>query len=298
MAILKVLHVGADGVGPDRERRLITTLAGDAEGIVGTGDLLVSEKAATPNMSIDVAIGRAFVIGTEATIQGAYMCETDAVTNLVVGDGDASNPRIDIVVAQVRDSDYSGVSDDWLLAVVAGVPAGTPSAPAVPNNSIKLAEIAVAALESTSILNAVITDFRASWAPSSKLVFQAAGTSQVVASAAFPLVIWNESLDVNGGHTPDATGTDYVIPSGQDGLYLVTASVKVTAAATEAFLQILTSSDGSPYSGTAPNNNLGVSMSATFTLAAGDTINVGFTHTSGANRTIATISSLKIVKLA
>ncbi len=158
MVLLKVVHVAGDGVGPDRQRRWMAALTNDAEGVVDNGDLVVSEKASTPNMSVDVSVGRAFVLGTEATAtQGTYFVETDAVTNLVIGDGDASFGRIDVVVAQVRDSDYSGADDDWRLFVVAGTPSGSPAVPAIPANSLKLAEVVVDQNESTSILDADIT---------------------------------------------------------------------------------------------------------------------------------------------
>jgi hypothetical protein len=59
----------------------------------------------------------------------------------------------------VQDAYYTGSLNDVILQVVAGTPAGSPVAPALPANSISLATIAVGA-GATSITNANITDTR------------------------------------------------------------------------------------------------------------------------------------------
>ena len=57
------------------------------------------------------------------------------------------------------DDQYSGASHIGQIVVVTGTPAGSPSAPATPKNSLVLAHIAVGA-SVTSIVTANITDFR------------------------------------------------------------------------------------------------------------------------------------------
>lgn len=128
-------------------------------GVVTLGDLAVTEKSGTPNMSVDVAGGRAFIAGTEATYQGTYMVENRGAANLAVAAADPTNARKDLVVARVKDAAYSGATNAWELAVVTGTPAPSPSEPAVPANSLVLALVTVAA-GTTSITNANITDRR------------------------------------------------------------------------------------------------------------------------------------------
>lgn len=123
------------------------------------GAQLAVVQNGTPNMSVNVGSGLAFVHGSEGSKQGTYFCQNDGTVNKTLSAADPTNPRIDIVVAKVQDSFYSGVTNAWSLAVVTGTPAGSPSAPAAPNNSIILAQIAVAA-NATSITNANITDKR------------------------------------------------------------------------------------------------------------------------------------------
>lgn len=140
-------------------REFHRALTGDVSGIMTATDLAVTEKAGTADMSVDVAGGSCLIVGDETTTQGTYWCQNRGVTNLAVTASDATNPRIDLVVARVEDSAYSGGTDAWSLAVIAGTPAGSPVAPSAPSNSIILAEVAVAALAS-SIVDANITDQR------------------------------------------------------------------------------------------------------------------------------------------
>lgn len=140
-------------------RRALGALVGNRAGVVGATDLTVTQRGAGANMSVDVAGGQVVIQGSEATYQGSYICENRGTTNLVISAADPTNPRIDLVVAKVQDAGYSGATNTWSLAVVTGTPAGSPSAPAAPSNSVVLARVAVAALAS-SITNANITDYR------------------------------------------------------------------------------------------------------------------------------------------
>ena len=145
-------------------RRYFAGVSANAEGVLhvagsATSSLEVTEKSGTPDMSVDVATGSCLILGTEGTYQGTYFCENRGTTNLVVSASDATNARWDLVVAKVEDSDYSGATDAWSLAVVTGTPAASPADPAVPDNSITLARIVVAAL-ATDVDNADITDLR------------------------------------------------------------------------------------------------------------------------------------------
>lgn len=140
-------------------RRWIGTSVNDTEGVVMADDLEVTEKSGTPDMSVDVAAGRAYVAGTEATYQGHYFAENRGSSNVAVAASDPTNPRIDLVVLRVRDSAYSGGTDTVTIEVVTGTPAGSPVAPTLPDNSLLLATVDVAALAS-SIVDADITGER------------------------------------------------------------------------------------------------------------------------------------------
>jgi hypothetical protein len=131
-----------------------------AEGVVGSSALAVTERGAGANMSVDVAAGVAWIKGDDSSAsQPCYRVYNDATKNLTVTAADGTNPRIDLVIAEVRDAAFSGVSTDWRLRVVAGTPAGSPSAPATPSNAIVLAQISVPAGD-TTIGTAQITDYR------------------------------------------------------------------------------------------------------------------------------------------
>lgn len=140
-------------------RRMIASFAGDGSGVMLAADMAVTQRAAGANMSVDVAGGRAIVAGSEATYQGSYWVENRGVRNVTISAADGTNPRLDLIVARVRDDAYSGASNDWDLIAVTGTPAASPAAPTAPANSTTLARVAVAAL-ATTVVNANITDLR------------------------------------------------------------------------------------------------------------------------------------------
>ncbi len=150
--------LGAPAAAVSPAAQILT--AGGSHGVVGAGDLAVTQNG-TPNMSVNVAAGRAFIRGTETASlnQGAYGFFNDGTVNLAVAASDPTNPRRDLVVAQVRDANYSGAANDARLAVITGTAAAVPVDPTVPANCLVLARISVAA-GSTSVLNAAITDLR------------------------------------------------------------------------------------------------------------------------------------------
>lgn len=124
------------------------------------GALLAVTQNGTPNMSVNVAAGAVYIPGTESTSQGVYFCVNDATVNLGITTAPGSGlNRIDLIVAKVQDSFYSGATDAWSLAVVTGTAAASPSAPTPPSNSVILAQVFVGSLV-TSITNGNITDTR------------------------------------------------------------------------------------------------------------------------------------------
>lgn len=127
----------------------------------GSGELAVTQRAAGANLSVDVAAGRVVVPMTDAPNQGSALCVSTAVNNLVVGGAPGAGlSRIDLVIARVYDASLIGGSiNGWQLEIVAGTPAASPAAPALPTSSIELARVAVAAGQA-SVQTANITDRR------------------------------------------------------------------------------------------------------------------------------------------
>lgn len=132
---------------------------------------VVSQRGAGANMSVDIAASTGLgvvVQGDTVTAQGCYVIPPhSAVINETITAADATNPRIDSVVLEVKDSthDASGLN----LAqtrVIAGTPTAsvTLEAPgaspaALPNSAILLAYVLVPAA-AANIPNANIKDMR------------------------------------------------------------------------------------------------------------------------------------------
>jgi hypothetical protein len=143
---------------PAENDRLTTQGLWRTTGVLKSTDLVVSQNG-TPNMSVNVASGWAAIVGDYTTNMGAYMAYNDAVQNLTITTASGSNPRIDRIVMTVSDSYYTGALNQVAFNVIAGTPAASPTAPAIPLNSISLALIAVGT-GATQILTGNITDTR------------------------------------------------------------------------------------------------------------------------------------------
>lgn len=131
------------------------------EGIVEAGDLVVSQRGAGANLSVDVAAGACWIKGdADLNAQPTYRCRNNSVVNLAITP-DGSNPRIVLIVAEVLDTTFDGSGSRlWRLRAIHGTPAGSPSAPALPGTAISLASIAVTAADA-DITSGQITDTRA-----------------------------------------------------------------------------------------------------------------------------------------
>lgn len=139
-------------------RRALYAQLGLRGGIVASGDLAVTENG-TPNMTVNVATGQVVIPGSEATYQGAYICENRGSLSVAIAAADATNPRYDLIVARVRDAAYSGATNTFAIEAVTGTPAASPAEPTIPANSWVLARVEVVALD-TTITTANITDRR------------------------------------------------------------------------------------------------------------------------------------------
>jgi hypothetical protein len=147
-----------NGSHPAENDRLTAQAIFATPGIVTSGSMAVSANSPV-GMSVLVASGWAAIVGTTQANMGTYLAYNDATDTLAIATADPTNPRIDRVVVTVNDAYYTGATNNVVLSVLTGTPAGSPTAPATPANSISLATIAVAAA-ALSIGSGNITDTR------------------------------------------------------------------------------------------------------------------------------------------
>lgn len=108
-------------------------------------------------LSVTVNTGYAVIQGSAAANAGDYIVTNDSVLTLTCAAADTVNPRVDLVCVTVNDV---GTSSSYArVQIVTGTPAGSPSAPALPSNSIALATITVAA-NATTLTGGNIIDQR------------------------------------------------------------------------------------------------------------------------------------------
>lgn len=141
-------------------RRFVTGIMYD-EGVLDLTALKVTQRGAGANFSVDTSLGQAVVLGDNTTNQGSYVIESTATDNNAIGAAPGSNSRIDLVVAQVNDTQAGGGAGlNWTIVVVPGTVAASPVAPATPLSAIALATVGPITSSTASITNAIITDVR------------------------------------------------------------------------------------------------------------------------------------------
>lgn len=133
-------------------------------------------------MQADIAPCVAWIDGTSTSSQGGYPFVSDATETLTFSDGDATNDRIDRVVAQIRDDPYDGSGEtDGRVVIVEGTAASPASPPAIPASSIPLYRVDVAAGTSAGSggidFGADVTDDREYTAALGGVLIVTAGTS-------------------------------------------------------------------------------------------------------------------------
>ena len=147
-----------NGSHPAENDRLTMQAIWATTGIIQPSSLAVTANSPA-GMSVLVASGWAVIVGNYQPNMGVYNLYNDATQQLTINLADPVNPRIDVVVATVYDSYYTGSADDVVLQVVQGTPSVSPTPPAVPSNSLVLAYVAVGAAVG-SITSGNITDER------------------------------------------------------------------------------------------------------------------------------------------
>lgn len=142
----------------ENDRLTATQITWAQTGVRLTNDLVVTQSG-PPAMTVSIAAGWATILGTSTATQGVYTAYNDTAVTGTITTANPTNPRIDRVCLTINDSAYSGSTNNVVVNVVAGTPAGSPVAPATPANSISLATVLVGA-GVTTILTANITDTR------------------------------------------------------------------------------------------------------------------------------------------
>lgn len=194
--------------------------ADPGHGVANSTSMKVTQNG-SPNMSVNVALGAAFIRGTISALQGVYSVTNEATVNLTISAANAVNPRRDLVILQARDNAFdSGGINDARLVVVAGTPAASPVDPSLSSypNALVLARVAVAA-NATSVTNANITDLR-TFIGRVGVEVNRNQTFQSIANN----TVTNISFD-NEGYDPygflPGSGVSLTVPAGLGGLYFV-----------------------------------------------------------------------------
>lgn len=214
-----------NGSHPAENDRLSTQALWATTGIIGSSSLAVSQNSPA-GMSVVVATGWAAIVGSEQSNMGTYVVYNDASNVLTVTTADPTNPRIDLVCATVRDAYYSGAYNDVIFQVVAGTPAGSPVAPALPANSISLATIAVGA-GVTQINTANITDTRVAVTTN---IPETGDISAVVAGAGLTGGGTSGSVTLSTNTQTNAqTGTTYTLALSDNGKLVTLANANPIA---------------------------------------------------------------------
>jgi hypothetical protein len=208
---------GGTGASPGYDAIDVRRLATDpdlGEGVATYGTYRVSQRAAGANLSVDINQDDfAYVRGDAVSFQGIYKVAPHATTvNETISAADATNPRIDRVVLEVKDSTHDASGSNLAQTrVVTGTPTGGATldnltgAGAVPNSALLLADVLVAATD-TSISNSEIRDRRA---------FISRGTVPPLLTA----------VDMVGFEPPFAAVTDRALSYGGTDLVQVAGAV-------------------------------------------------------------------------
>ncbi|MFI1939385.1 hypothetical protein ACH44C_19785 [Streptomyces purpureus] len=141
----------------------------------------------TAGMTANVAPGRAVIQGPAAA--GAYPVVLTDYTQITFDDGDANNPRVDLVLLRVYDAQFDPVSGrtEAVLEILKGAPEPNPTPQPVPEGALALAQVTVPA-------GASVGTGGLDW---SKAVYDMRHTT--VAAGGILAESWNR--DTKGGYT-------------------------------------------------------------------------------------------------
>lgn len=193
------------------------------------GPLLV---AAATGLSVTVAPGFALIQSSTAANGGTYAACLDTSATLTCQTADSVNARIDSVCVSVVDN--GDATSKALVQIITGTPGGSPSAPALPANSVRLGDITVGA-NATSLSAGNVADKRT-------YVAAAGGIKLVQSSSFYPTAgqgaVGDHYFDLKLGRLLVFNGTTLVAPSVALFAPIVGGPATVTATST-AFVTIV-----------------------------------------------------------
>jgi hypothetical protein len=137
-------------------------------GLVGATDMQVT---AGSGLQVLVGTGEAWIPGSSVSTQGGYLGRVTSSTALSISGANESKPRIETIIAQIKDKGVTGTEDTFSVSVVVGTAtsgatlANKAGAGAVPASSLVLAYVLVPE-KAVSILSADIENVAAQVAPS------------------------------------------------------------------------------------------------------------------------------------
>jgi len=166
----------------------------DSAGVVGSGDYAVAQ-ASVPGKKVTVSGGTVYVLNSNYSAlslseQKFWRAKMGGDTDVTITDNTSGNPRIDIICLKVDatvtpDGEATNVAS---LVAIAGTPAASPTAPAVPDDHLLLAQVAVAN-GFASITTANITDKRTFCAVNNSLGWIQVADTWAYASADAPTFV-------------------------------------------------------------------------------------------------------------
>ena len=209
------------------------------EGVLNSGndDFKVTETSPA-SMAVEVKPGQA-VVENDSYVYASHTTKywyvkSDSTETVTISSNTSGNDRIDIIVLK-RDNSASPddtASNVFDIEVVEGTPAASPSAPATPSDSLKLAEVYVAN-GASSITNSNITDSRQNLKFNKNHINITSGTqaarayktsTQTIANVTWTAVTWDvEEFDTNGFIDLSSHNTRITIP--EDGYYVVGGTI-------------------------------------------------------------------------
>lgn len=137
---------------------------GQSGGAGGTTilDYQVTQASPSANMTVLIQPGQSMAFRSPAGSRGPYIATSTGSFSVAIGASNPTNPRIDIVGMRYRDAGIdASPAQTYTTFVIAGTPAGIPSAPtgSLTDGDVVLAWVTVRA-NTTSILTTDIADQR------------------------------------------------------------------------------------------------------------------------------------------
>lgn len=152
------LYLANEAYSPTMFRRITAALYPLA-GVIGPASFKIT---AGGTADLTYAAGQAVIHprgSTSTLIQSAYLVTDTAGGTITVPSAPTVNPRYDVVILTVRDSEVSGSDDDAIIQIISGSEAASPTAPSLPDRSLALATV-LRAVGDNTIVTADLVDTR------------------------------------------------------------------------------------------------------------------------------------------